>query len=176
MTSLFKKSLFISSLLLLALVPGIIVAQICKDYIPDNHPNTRYTVNDDGTVTDTYTKLMWKQCFEGLSGAQCDSGDRTQVTWAEALNLADSSDFAGKTDWRVPNASEVDTLIRNSCDIPINLDIFPSIINTTRLWTSTPYPRKVDKAYYFYFNYGGKQGYMERSSNNYDVQLVRNVD
>ncbi len=62
-----------------------------------NQPS--YADNEDGTVTDNVTDLMWQQ----------DMGD--QMTWSEANALADSSELAGYTDWRLPTIKELYSLI-----------------------------------------------------------------
>ena len=62
-----------------------------------NQPS--YTDQNDGTVTDNVTGLMWQQ----------DMG--VQMTWSEAHALADSSELAGYTDWRLPTIKELYSLI-----------------------------------------------------------------
>ncbi len=72
-------------------------------------PNPRFTDNDDGTVTDNLTQLIW------LKNANC-FGKRT---WSEALNdcntLADGdcglTDGSVAGDWRLPNVRELNSLI-----------------------------------------------------------------
>ncbi|MCI5166056.1 MAG: DUF1566 domain-containing protein [Candidatus Electrothrix sp. GM3_4] len=62
-----------------------------------NQPS--YTVNDDGTVTDTITGLMWQQ----------DMGE--QMTWSEVNALVASFDLGEYTDWRLPTIKELYSLI-----------------------------------------------------------------
>jgi hypothetical protein len=67
--------------------------------------NTAYGINDfetngDGTVTDHATGLMW---------AQADSG--TGMDWETSLNYAETNTLAGYTDWRLPNAKELQSLL-----------------------------------------------------------------
>ena len=62
-----------------------------------NHPS--YQNNDDGTITDLNTDLMWQQ----------DSGDK--VTFSEATSGADTLTLAGYTDWRLPSIKELYSLI-----------------------------------------------------------------
>lgn len=40
--------------------------------------------NNDGTVTDTVTGLMWDQCAWGLSGTGCATGTPSTHTWSAA--------------------------------------------------------------------------------------------
>jgi hypothetical protein len=46
----------------------------------------RYLDNGDGTVTDTKTNLMWKQCAEGQSGSTC-SGKAAGYQWDAAIAI-----------------------------------------------------------------------------------------
>ncbi|HYD63981.1 DUF1566 domain-containing protein [Azospirillum sp.] len=67
--------------------------------------NTSYGVNDfrdngDGTVTDLATGLMW---------AKADSG--TGMEWKQALSYAEGATTAGHTDWRLPNAKELESIV-----------------------------------------------------------------
>lgn len=56
--------------------------------------------NGDGTVTDLATGLMW---------TRDDSG--TGMDWETALAYAESSMAAGYSDWRLPNAKELQSLV-----------------------------------------------------------------
>ncbi|MEN9503331.1 MAG: hypothetical protein RI964_2616 [Pseudomonadota bacterium] len=73
--------------------------------------NKRYTLNSNGTVTDTKTSLMWKQCSEGQSGDRC-SGDAAKYKWDDAMSKFRSGvSFAGYSDWRMPTREELQTLV-----------------------------------------------------------------
>jgi hypothetical protein len=133
-----KTFIFISSLLLFSLLPNRAAAdQVCQDYIPDNAPDSRYFDHKDGTISDSYTGLMWKQCVEGQSYTDsCVYGTNTDI-WTDALEKADRSTFAGYTDWRVPNVTELQSLVRNRCyDPSINLTHFPRS-SSENVWTSS---------------------------------------
>lgn len=56
--------------------------------------------NSDETVTDEATGLIWTKDDDG-------SG----MTWPDALTYAESSEIAGYTDWRLPNAKELQSLL-----------------------------------------------------------------
>ena len=58
-----------------------------------------YTNNEDGTITDIVTGLMWEK----------DMGEK--ITFEEAFTRADKSTLGGYTDWRVPSLKEVYSLI-----------------------------------------------------------------
>ncbi len=67
--------------------------------------NTEYGINDfqdnaDGTITDNATGLMWTQ-----------NDDGNGMSWPDALNYAESNEFAGYNDWRLPNVKELQSLL-----------------------------------------------------------------
>ena len=91
----------------------------------------------DGTVTHMPTGLMWKQCNEGLSGPGCAAGTATKPHWDTALIATRNSNFAGYSDWRLPNKQELESLVDDTCSSPaINDTVFPNT-TSTETWTST---------------------------------------
>lgn len=67
--------------------------------------NEDYGKNDfqdnlNGTITDNATGLMWLQDDSGMG-----------MSWEEALNYAENFEYAGYTDWRLPDAKELQSLI-----------------------------------------------------------------
>ena len=67
--------------------------------------NADYGINDfvdngDGTIIDSSTGLMWMQADNG-----------TGVIWEDALSFAENLDFAGRDDWRLPNAKELQSIV-----------------------------------------------------------------
>lgn len=59
-----------------------------------------YTDNGDGTITDAATELMWMQ----------DDND-TSMYWADALTYAENFEYAGYSDWRLPDAKELHSIL-----------------------------------------------------------------
>jgi len=177
MRSLSIKSVFMSSALLLYALPSLAV-QTCKDYIPDNTPNSRYTDNGNSTVTDNDTGLMWKQCVEGLTGGDCTTGGVTSHLWQAALALAttvNSASFAGYNDWRVPNLTELESLVARNCSSPsINSSLFPNA-PASYVWSSSPIAYEPFYAWNVGF-FGGDtyaENVSERSFFSHHVRLVR---
>jgi hypothetical protein len=145
--------------------------QTCKDYIPDEWQDNRYTDNGDGTVLDIKTNLIWKKCLEGLSGDNCESGAATTHNWKEALSVAQNSDFANHSDWRLPNIKELNSLVKLNCHNPsINANIFPNAL--AALWTSSHSTRFNFHAWRVNFGYGSYESV--NRINSYVVRLVRN--
>jgi len=56
--------------------------------------------NEDGTITDLATGLMWQQ-----------SDSQTGLNWQESLAYAESLTLAAHTDWRLPNAKELQSIV-----------------------------------------------------------------
>ena len=145
-------------------------AQTCPPGNERVAPNSRYTNHGNGTVTDSKTALMWKQCSEGQSGSSC-TGSYTAQAWQTALNTANSSTFANHVDWRLPSAKELQSLVETGCNSPsINITLFPNT-PLTFFWTSTTYAPVASGAWFVYFD----DGYVGNSpeSNDYGVRLVR---
>jgi len=75
-----------------------------------------YTDNGDGTITDNNTGLMWEKKSD--DGSDHDDGrefswsgngtDATIWDWVEVLN---GTSFAGYNDWRIPNAKELQSIV-----------------------------------------------------------------
>lgn len=71
-----------------------------------------YTDNGDGTITDARTGLTWEK-LSSFDSSIHDSEDT--FTWAAALSVKiftlNVSEFAGHTDWRLPNQFELYSLL-----------------------------------------------------------------
>lgn len=117
-------------------------ASICRSNITASAPDTRFIDNGNGTVTDTVTGLMWKQCAEGLSGSDCTDGELAEFSWQEALESAEALIFAGHDDWRLPNIKELQSLVEQRCYAPaINARVFRNFNDGfSSFWSSTPAP------------------------------------
>lgn len=82
--------------------------------------------NGDGTVKDNFTGLVWQK-----------NQSPNMMTWEEALNYASSFYLAGKSDWRLPNVKELQSLNDENLTSPsIDKAYFPEIL-TARFWSST---------------------------------------
>ncbi|MFT4997599.1 MAG: hypothetical protein ACJA0M_000766 [Chitinophagales bacterium] len=106
--------------------------------IPNNTADSRYIDHGDSTVTDTVTDLMWQKCSVGQSGSSCSIGSATRVDWKEGLQLPSVSTVAGYSNWRLPNAEELHSLVAYDRYRPsINTAVFPSTIQDD-YWSSSP--------------------------------------
>ncbi|PLX00643.1 MAG: hypothetical protein C0593_00365, partial [Marinilabiliales bacterium] len=66
----------------------------------ENYGINDFIDNQDGTVTDNATGLMWTKDDDG-------SG----MVWHEALEYAENSVYAGYDDWRLPNVKELQSIV-----------------------------------------------------------------
>lgn len=153
-------------------------------------PADRFTVNDDGTVSDQQTGLTWMICSKGQEwdGATCTGAVKT-YQWQEANRLGQDFSYAGKSDWRLPTMEELKSLVYCSsgreirredgtllqCDgdfeqPTIAKEFFPGT-PVEWFWTATTSPH--DNEYFWSVHFG--QGYVLDNDqiNSYAVRLVR---
>jgi len=133
-------------------------------------PESRFTVNNDETVTDSVTGLTWRQCVEGMSGTNCSTGSASKFTWQEALIHAES-----QTSWRLPNIKELISLIERRCQNPaIALSIFPATPENPEsfFWSSSLSAANTAKAWSIDFA-SGFNGNLGLRTNSFYVRLVK---
>jgi len=104
-------------------------------------PMKEFVVHGDGTVSHLRTGLMWKQCLQGTSGEQCQTGEASLFTWEQAfseLKAVNQDGFGGHNDWRLPNAKELSSIIEYGCHDPaLNITAFPNM-TSNKVWSGTP--------------------------------------
>ena len=112
------------------------------DYTSANSAATcdpSFTNNGDGTTSDNCTSLIWMTCSRGQTygaGPAC-SGSATTVAWEGALTYCEGLNFAGQTDWRLPNTKELQSIVNYGVAYPaIFTAYFPSTVSD-RYWSST---------------------------------------
>lgn len=96
----------------------------------------RFEVDADrGLVEDTATGLVWDRCSWGQEGAECDGDGIIFRLWADAMQvavIANEQRYKGYYDWRLPNARELESLIKTDAVEPaIDTTVFP---NTAPNW------------------------------------------
>ncbi|MCP3922594.1 MAG: DUF1566 domain-containing protein [Desulfobacterales bacterium] len=81
-----------------------------KDY-----GKNKFVDNRDGTISDKTTGLMWLQTDSGNTKFQSILSRFIRkdgsMNWKEALNFCENMNFAGKSDWRLPTAKELQSLV-----------------------------------------------------------------
>lgn len=142
--------------------------------VVETTPTSAFVVNANATVTHNLTGLMWKQCPEGRSGADCLTGGSNTMNWANALaaaNTANAAQFAGYNDWRLPNKKELDSIVEFCGYSPaINRTVFP---NTPALpfWSASSYFSDFNRAWFVIFVNGADGA--NNKGDPFAVRLVR---
>ncbi|MFY0714455.1 DUF1566 domain-containing protein [Seonamhaeicola sp. NFXS20] len=65
-----------------------------------NYGKNNFIDNGDGTISDYATGLMWQKVDNGIG-----------KDWEEALNYAENLELAGYSNWRLPNAKELQSIV-----------------------------------------------------------------
>lgn len=135
-------------------VCGVTQAQTCNSAITATAPDYRFVDNGNGTVTDVWTGLMWKQCIEGMvtdGNSGCtDTTEPKTYDWLSALqrvvnvNAGTAGESLGWGDWRLPNVKELSSISELSCAAPaVNEKFFPLTFTPALanlfFWSSTQY-------------------------------------
>lgn len=121
-----------------------------------------FTDNNDGTITDLGTDLMWTKCSMNNSGtgtlqtytSGCTNLAAGTRNWSQALTDCNNLVLAGKS-WRLPNKNELKSIVDKSVTNPtIRAAYFP---NTTAssYWTSSTFANNTANAWVVQFNNGG---------------------
>ena len=118
-----------------------------------------FTDNGDGTITDNKTGLMWMK--ETAS---------SQMNWKEALFYCENLEYAGYSDWRLPNIKELGSIVDYSTYKPaIDTNFFPDTMSSF-YWSSTTHSFNTGDARLVHFYYGAA-----RSRNKSTTYYVRGV-
>lgn len=156
-------------------------AECFYDVIQSTAPDSRFNVNNDGTVTDKSTGLIWKQCSEGQTVNATCTGQPAPYYWQDAIaraNLANNVNFADASNWRLPNIKELVSLNEYACQTPmINTNVFPNTTTVVdrRYWSSTTKSGGLaNPTVAWYLNIdNGEVFYRDKDANQYHVRLVR---
>jgi hypothetical protein len=116
--------------------------------------------NDDGTVTDTSTGLMWQQVKPSST-----------YTWVQALNYCEGLTLAEFDDWRLPNQNELQSLVNyNRYDPAIYTTYFTGSQSIT--WSYNSNVNSTSNAWYVNFT-DGSVNEVGSKSTSYFVRAVR---
>jgi uncharacterized repeat protein (TIGR01451 family) len=133
-------------------------------------PTSDFTDNGDGTVTHQKTGLTWMRCSLGQTwtGTTCSG---TAQTYSYYNAIQQTANFAGYSDWRLPNIAELQTIVERDNYYPaINTELFPNTPSDV-FWSSSPYVGSASYAWFVYFSYGNVSGSIRDSA--FPVRLVR---
>ncbi|HRP68662.1 MAG TPA: DUF1566 domain-containing protein [Turneriella sp.] len=111
------------------------------------------TDNDDGTVTDTTTNLVWQKCSYGQDNDAVCSNSAGTRTWQQALQYCNALALNGRA-WRLPSVVELLSIADKTKSSPaLDSTSFPATVSGT-YWSSTPYTSDVNKAWIVYSGTG----------------------
>ena len=131
------------------------------------------TVNEKEVVTDSTTGLMWIKEYKKYDGSAS-----TKSTWAAALAYCEDSEYAGYTDWRLPNKNELVSLMDHT-KTSAPYSEFPGITGYqatgASFWTSSSYISNSGYAWKVDF-YDGTVGGQTKTGTAFSVLCVRNAD
>ena len=127
---------------------------------------SNYNDNGDGTITDEATGLIWMK-----------TDSNTALNWGNALAYCEAFDGSGHTDWRLPNAKELQSIVdyTRSPDTTSSAAIDPIFTTTSTLvensewdypfyWTSTTHVNADgDGGWGVYVAFGKALGYMSNT-------------
>lgn len=113
--------------------------------------------NGDIVTIDNVTGLMWAS---DSNGAGCFNGQT--ATWTEAITYCNDLDFAGYSDWRLPNIRELKSLVDYGAESPaINEVYFPNMPGDIEFWSSTTYETYNENAWAIQFRSGKGVDYLK---------------
>lgn len=123
-------------------------------------PDADFVNNNDGTVSDLSTNLMWKK--EALG----------QMGWGAALGYCESLTLGGHSDWRLPNIKELESLSVNT----LAASKFFTLGTSFPYWSSTTYIATgagIDYRRTIQSGNAGIYSVNDKNSSNLFVQCVR---
>lgn len=120
----------------------------------------RFIDNDDGTITDKSTGLMWQR-----------EAPVETMTRKTALEYTENLTLAGYGDWRLPNRNELESIVDYQRWSPaIDTAYFPNTVPSW-YWSSSTFAGSSNLAWVVGF-YSGNVNYYGKSGNLY-VRAVR---
>jgi hypothetical protein len=165
-----KRWIFLMGCGLRLMTVFLLLSSVSPVFAVPTTPTSDFTDNGDGTVTHQKTGLTWMRCSLGQTwtGTTC-SGTAQTYTYATAKKQ--TANFAGYSDWRLPNIAELQTIVERDNYYPaINTELFPNTPDDA-FWSSSPYVGNANVAWYVNFG-GGFVSYGYRG-NAFPVRLVR---
>ena len=152
-----------------------------KYYVMYVRGNPEYGKNDfhdngDGTVTDLATELIWMKVDSGYLKAGTNKDGK--MNWAQALEWSENLNYADHSDWRLPNAKELQSIVDYSrCPDVTNSAAIDPVFKVTAItneggnrdypfyWTGTSHCRVFGANAAVYVAFGRALGWMHERRN-----------
>lgn len=107
----------------------------------EDYGNNVFVNNDNGTVTDKATGLIWQQADDG-----------TGRNWQVSLAYCENLELAGHDDWRLPNIKELQSIVDYSRHDPaLDTTVFTQTDTEGWFWSSTTHGDNITLASYICF-------------------------
>ncbi len=134
-------------------------------------PASRFTSNGNGTVSDNLTGLIWllnADCTDTVGGIVKASGSLTwanALTWSNGLASGNCSltDGSSAADWRLPDRTELQSLLDASKYTPALPDGHPFNAVQAHYWSSTTYAGSTTSAWVVNLDNGTVYSYLKAS-------------
>jgi hypothetical protein len=136
--------------------------------------NKSYSVLSRGLVKDNSTNLIWNRCSlsdddEPIYDFNC-KGTKKKFNWDEAIDVCKNLVFEGRSDWRLPNIKELQSIMffhhysTGNTNFSQQLEeVFPSVVSageytdpnaTIHYWSSTPHKNNLSNFWFVDMKYG----------------------
>jgi hypothetical protein len=131
--------------------------------------------NNNGTIKDEATGLIWEKCSMGQKDDANCTGEATKTNWYGALKYCDYLNKAKRRNWRLPTKEELETIVNKQFmnqkeRIPtIDPKFFPNTFPVV-YWSSTTYAPNTTGAWLVHFLGGFVR--TANKSNSYYVRCV----
>ena len=159
----------------------IILSLFFITFVTALYSEKSYRILSRGAVRDNSTNLIWTRCpltdgDQPIYDFQCDGGKKL-YSWSEAVDVCKNLVFEGRSDWRLPNITELQSIVFSYHYVTgeayysqVSDKVFPNTISKSNIfdsctsdtcylhyWSSTPALIKsgsVDMAWTINFCYG----------------------
>jgi len=108
-----------------------------------NNPSVRFRDNGNGTITDNISGLMWQKMLS-----------TTKYTWEQGLSYCENLSLAGYSDWRMPNAKELESLNSELKKNPSLDTVYFKNVSVSNYWSSTTTYNQTTKSWSMNTAYG----------------------
>ncbi|MBI3188133.1 MAG: DUF1566 domain-containing protein [Gammaproteobacteria bacterium] len=135
-----------SRYLMLLIVPLCMFTQYARADFRDNN---------NGTVTDLKSNLMWQKCSAPSAAVTCGGVTPATYSWDNALAYCNALSFAGHADWRLPNVKELHSILDagKNASPTINTGYFTDA-QAAYYWSATTFVDTPSMAWYVDFSIG----------------------